>query len=235
MALMPLHMTWMDVTIRFALSVIAGALFGLNRGESGKVAGLRTTLLVCLAACTAMLQVNALLLQAGKQPESFVVLDLMRLPLGILSGVGFIGAGAILRKDGLVKGVTTAATLWIVTVVGLCFGGGQLGLGLIATVLGLIVLWFLTTVEEVLPRQKSALLTVEYRAGDFSRHALLEALVLAGCSAAPVSASAKPPPEFCEENLEVRWWGTRDISSLPPLLDLAVEAGALRARWAINR
>ena len=111
MDLMPTALPWTDVVIRLALSVLAGTLVGFNRGESGKVAGLRTTLLVCLAACLAMLQVNALLAQAGKQPGSFAVLDLMRLPLGILSGVGFIGAGTILRQDGLVIGVTTAATL----------------------------------------------------------------------------------------------------------------------------
>jgi len=55
------------------------------------------------------------------------VMDLMRLPLGILTGVGFIGGGAIFKKGDLVTGVTTAATLWMVTVIGLCLGGGQLG------------------------------------------------------------------------------------------------------------
>ena len=53
----------------------------------------------------------------------------MRLPLGILTGVGFIGGGAILKKGGSITGVTTAATLWIATVIGLCLGGGQLALG----------------------------------------------------------------------------------------------------------
>ena len=65
---------------------------------------------------------------AGKTSSSFAVMDLMRLPLGILSGMGFIGAGAIVRKDSLVHGLTTAATLWFVTGLGLCFGGGQLAL-----------------------------------------------------------------------------------------------------------
>lgn len=65
---------------------------------------MRTTLLVCLAAYIAMLRVNALLAQPGKQSGSFAVLDLMRLPLGILSSVGFISAGTILRQDGLVIG-----------------------------------------------------------------------------------------------------------------------------------
>jgi putative Mg2+ transporter-C (MgtC) family protein len=95
-----------------------------------------------------MLQANALLNIAGKSPSSFVVLDLMRLPLGILSGMGFIGAGAILRRDSLVIGVTTAATLWFVTVVGLCFGGGQITLGLLGLGLGLLVLWCMRWVEQ---------------------------------------------------------------------------------------
>ena len=114
MAHMPLTLEWPDVCIRISLAVLAGILIGYNRSEAGKDAGLRTTLLVCLAACLAMLMTNALLGQAGKASDSFIQLDLMRLPLGILSGVGFIGAGAILRKDGLVKGLTTAATLWFV-------------------------------------------------------------------------------------------------------------------------
>ena len=81
--------------------------------------------LVCCAACLSMIQVNLLLPTAGKPPGSFNTLDLMRLPLGILSGMGFIGAGAITRKGDVVRGVTTAATLWIVTVLGLCFGSAS--------------------------------------------------------------------------------------------------------------
>lgn len=82
----------------------------------------------------------------GRASDSFMMLDLMRLPLGILTGMGFIGGGAILRRDGFVLGVTTAATLWFVTVVGLCFGGGQISLGIAASALGMLVLsglrWF---------------------------------------------------------------------------------------------
>ena len=69
------------------------------------------------------------------------MMDLMRLPLGILSGMGFIGAGAIFRRGDAVVGVTTAATLWFVTVMGLCFGAGQLPLGAAMLAVGLGVLW----------------------------------------------------------------------------------------------
>ncbi len=157
---MPLELTWSDMAIRLACALIAGAVIGLNRGERGKAAGLRTTMLVCLAAAVAMLQMNYLLTLAGRSSNSFVMNDLMRLPLGILTGVGFIGGGAILRRGNLVTGVTTAATLWYVTVIGLCFGGGQVLLGWAATALGLLVLWGLKWFEDLMPVQQQARLAV---------------------------------------------------------------------------
>src|SRR5271170_4532625 len=143
---MPLTLTWQEIALRLALSAVAGTLIGLDRGKRGRPAGLRTTLLVCLAAAVAMIQTNLLLATVGKATNSFVTIDVMRLPLGILTGMGFIGGGAILRREGFVLGVTTAATLWFVTVIALCFGGGQIGLGIASTAVGMLVLsgmrWF---------------------------------------------------------------------------------------------
>ena len=157
---MPLELTWSDMVIRLVCALIAGGIIGFNRGERGKAAGLRTTILVCVAPAVAMLQMNYLLTLAGRSSVSFVMNDLMRLPLGILTGVGFIGGGAILRRGNLVIGVTTAATLWYVTVIGLCFGGGQVLLGWAATALGLFVLWALKWFEEIMPVQQQTRLTV---------------------------------------------------------------------------
>jgi putative Mg2+ transporter-C (MgtC) family protein len=152
---------WTDVAIRLALTVVAGLLLGYNRSEHGKAAGMSTLVLVCLAASVAMLQVNILLPMAGRASDSFVMNDLMRLPLGILTGVGFIGAGAIMRRGSLVIGVTTAATLWLGTVIGLCLGGGQIALGAAATVLGLFSLWVLKWIETLLPRERHARIAIE--------------------------------------------------------------------------
>jgi putative Mg2+ transporter-C (MgtC) family protein len=134
---MPVTLTRQEIGIRLLCTAAAGALIGLNRSERGHAAGLRTSLLVSLAACVAMLQVNLLLPLAGKASNSFVMLDPMRLPLGILSGIGFIGAGAIVRRDNFVVDVTTAATIWYLTVIGLCFGGGQIALALVGSAIGL--------------------------------------------------------------------------------------------------
>jgi putative Mg2+ transporter-C (MgtC) family protein len=173
---MILNLRWSDVALRLVLTIGVGLVFGYNRAEHGKVAGMVTTVLVCLAAAVAMLQVNFLLPTSGRAADSFVMNDLMRLPLGILTGVGFIGAGAILRRDDVVVGVTTAATLWLATVIGLCLGGGQIGLGLAAGGIGISVLWGVKRIEAALPREHVSELLVELDHDGVEEQALRRAL-----------------------------------------------------------
>ncbi|HEV3339978.1 MAG TPA: MgtC/SapB family protein, partial [Pirellulales bacterium] len=75
---MHIEPSWYDVTIRLALTVLAGGCIGINRGEHGQPAGMRTTILVCLAAAVSMIQANLLLATAGRTSDSFIMLDLMR-------------------------------------------------------------------------------------------------------------------------------------------------------------
>jgi putative Mg2+ transporter-C (MgtC) family protein len=157
---MPIELHWPGIALRLALTVAAGALLGAERSKTGHPAGLRTTLLVSLAASVAMIQMNLLLPTNGKPPDSYAVMDMMRLPLGILTGVGFIGAGAIVRRNELVLGVTTAATMWFATVVGLCMGGGQLVLGSVSAVIGFLVLWGFRFFERHVERYQLAELKI---------------------------------------------------------------------------
>lgn len=150
--------TWIDIAARLAAALIAGGVIGYDRGTHGRVAGLRTNILMCLAATGAMIEANLLLDVTGKTSASFSVMDTLRFPLGVLSGIGFIGAGAIVRRGRLVTGVTTAATLWLVTVIGLIIGGGYIGLGLSLTAIAFIVLFVLKRVEPRLRREHRALL-----------------------------------------------------------------------------
>jgi putative Mg2+ transporter-C (MgtC) family protein len=157
---MGMTISWEQIGLRLTFTVIAGIVLGINRDEKGRPAGIRTNVLVCLAASLSMLQMNLLMGTVGKASDSFVVLDLMRLPLGILSGMGFIGAGAILRKGEMVLGVTTAATLWTATVLGLCFGGGQVQLGIAGLVIASLTLWGLKWLEHLIPRQRRGMLSL---------------------------------------------------------------------------
>ncbi len=166
---MPLTLTWSDVAVRLACTVLAGFLVGFDRDERGKPAGIRTNVLVCLAASLSMILANAMLGTAGKNASSFIQLDLMRLPLGILSGMGFIGAGAILRKGEMVLGITTAATLWMVTMLGLCYGAGKILLGTAGLVLTLFTLWGLKIVERHLSEEHRGSLCIVTAGEELSR------------------------------------------------------------------
>jgi len=154
--IMPLTPSWTDIAVRLALTMLAGAVVGLNRGARGHAAGFRTTILVALAASLAMILTNILLSVTGKSQDSFTTMDTMRLPLGILTGVGFIGAGTIVKKGDMITGVTTAATLWLITVIGFCFGAGQLVLGTAATLLAVFTLWILKWADVMMPREHRA-------------------------------------------------------------------------------
>jgi putative Mg2+ transporter-C (MgtC) family protein len=231
---MPFIPAWQDVAIRLAVALLAGALLGLNRGESGKAAGLRTTMLVCLAACLAMLQMNVLLSQAGKPEGSFAVLDLMRLPLGILSGVGFIGAGAILRKDGLVTGLTTAATLWFVTVVGLCAGGGQIALAVIGIVLGMFVLSMLAKIEHRLPRNLRASLTIRYDPASGERTRWLDELERLHCRVASRGLRMDPANGVLEERFQVHWHAPERSDTVERAMAHMASMGVHPAEWSID-
>lgn len=228
---MPLHLGWDEIALRLALTVVAGIMLGLDRSERGKAAGMRTTLLVCLAASVAMIQVNLLLPLAGRAEDSFLRLDLMRLPLGILTGVGFIGGGAILRRDDIVVGVTTAATLWLATVVGLCFGGGQLGLGAVATALGLFALWGLKLVERNLRQERNATLALELETGGPSEDEIRRRIGEAGLTIASASlslaAGARRTLRFT-----LRYPTAGDDTRVPPVVAaLARETGIAKVDW----
>ncbi|SDE45064.1 MgtC/SapB family protein [Paraburkholderia lycopersici] len=230
-----LIVSWPDFAARLAVAIVAGALIGLNRGETGNAAGLRTTMLVCLA----MLQVNVLLLQHGKAQDSFITLDLMRLPLGILSGVGFIGAGSILRKDGLVQGVTTAATMWYVTVVGLCAGGGQYVLAIAGTLLGLVVLQTLDHLEDFLPRGRRAYVTLGHDAGDDARKLLDDALSGRRCRVVLRGVTHHTAETASHQRLdalfEVRWRARPDDDAMEAALSALVACMHEEASWSNER
>lgn len=229
---MPVTLHASDVALRLIFTIVAGVLVGLNRGASGRAAGMRTTLLVCLAAAVAMIQANALMGTVGKAKDSFIVLDLMRLPLGILSGMGFIGAGAILRRGDLVLGVTTAATLWFVTVLGLCFGGGQLALGSVALVIGLIVLWGLKEVERCIVQEHPGMLLLTSDANGPTETAVRAYIEREGFSVVSWAVSYGRRGAHRTFRCGVRWRARRNDTRVPTFVsELARQPGVLRLNW----
>ena len=133
-----------QIIIRLTLSVVLCGLVGLERQVHRRNAGLRTHILVGLGSCLIML--TSLYIFDIYKNE--VPLDPARIAAGVITGIGFLGAGTIIRDREGVKGLTTAASLWVVAAVGLATGCGFLRPALYATVLALVTLFFLRHIEK---------------------------------------------------------------------------------------
>lgn len=229
--MMPL-IHWPEIALRLILTVLAGGLLGIERSRTGHFAGLRTTLLVTLAASVAMIQMNLLIPTNGKPPDSYAVMDLMRLPLGILTGVGFIGAGAIIRKNDMVVGVTTAATMWFATVVGLCLGGGQKILGIVATVLGFLVLWGLRRFENRIEHYQIAVLSLTIAEDRMSAEHLRRKLEQAKFHVKSLSMAHLVSEHHKRFDCDVRWPSYDGEAAVPQLLEeLEQLPGVIEITW----
>jgi len=135
-----------EAGVRLILAGFLGALLGLERESVGKAAGMRTHALVALGA--ALFMVAA---QVSGMPSS----DISRIIQGIATGIGFIGAGTILKstEEHHITGLTTAAGLWLTSAVGIAAGIGQLWVSVLGAVLALIVLRLLRYLEPALHQQ----------------------------------------------------------------------------------
>ena len=126
--------TVVSIFVRLLLSVLCGGLIGVEREFKRRSAGFRTHILICLGAAMTTLTSEFLFL------NMHYYLDISRIGAGVVSGIGFIGAGTIIvTRNQRVKGLTTAAGLWTAAIVGLTIGAGYYEGGVIATVLILLI------------------------------------------------------------------------------------------------
>lgn len=136
----------LESLLRLGLAALAGASIGLERERPYRHVGLRTNMLVSLAACLFTLLAFQIALSMGDD-EAGIQADPVRVIEAVTAGVAFIAAGAIIRAGKDIRGVTTAAALWLSGAVGVAFGAGAFGLGGAAVLLALVVLTAFVTVE----------------------------------------------------------------------------------------
>ncbi|MEG3113404.1 MULTISPECIES: MgtC/SapB family protein [Pantoea] len=127
-----------DMLIRIALAGVLGGLIGMERQMRAKEAGLRTHILVAIGS--AMFMLVSKYGFADMLNDQHVSLDPSRIAAQVVSGMGFLGAGTILIQKQVVKGLTTAAGLWVTAAIGLVIGSGMYEIGIYGTVLALVVL-----------------------------------------------------------------------------------------------
>ena len=151
------HIINLDYMLRILIAVIFGFCIGLERELTNKYAGLRTHILVCLGACVfTLISIygfptfapgdNVLIDQATG------IRDTSRVAAQIVTGIGFIGAGTVLRNGPIVLGLTTAATLWIAASIGMACGAGMFEIAFAGTLLSILTLMSIRVFErKVLP------------------------------------------------------------------------------------
>lgn len=127
-----------DDILKILLSVLAGGLIGVEREFRDKAAGFRTLIFICLGAC--MFTMLSARLALDKDPT--------RIAANIVTGIGFLGAGVILRDGGRVVGLTTAATIWLTAALGMGIGGGYYLLAGFLALVAMIVLWIFPLFEQ---------------------------------------------------------------------------------------
>jgi putative Mg2+ transporter-C (MgtC) family protein len=153
---------YLEMAFRMAAALIAGGLIGLERSHRGRPAGFRTHALVCLSSTLLMLVTAYESHWFPRDSAARVILDPTRMAQGIMTGIGFLGAGAII-KDGLsVRGLTTAASIWITAAIGILTGVGFYFAALVGTVLTLGTLSTFRWIEARLPTETYSLFMVRF-------------------------------------------------------------------------
>jgi putative Mg2+ transporter-C (MgtC) family protein len=125
----------------YVLAIIVGGVIGLEREVHGRPAGLRTHIMVCLSSAI-LIQASQILpsLNAGDSSAPSLVFDPNRLGAGVVTGIGFLGAAAVIRSGDIVRGITTGACVWAVAVLGVVIGQGHYGMALAGSAIMLVVL-----------------------------------------------------------------------------------------------
>jgi len=134
--------TLTEVVLRLTAALLCGAVLGWEREARGKAAGFRTNMLIALGSAA----ITLLSLEVAARSSGPGQYDPIRLLQGVIGGIGFLGAGAIMRAGGSIHGMTTAATIWVVGAIGIACGIGSYGIALICVVYCFIVLTVLDMV-----------------------------------------------------------------------------------------
>ncbi|MCL2602161.1 MAG: MgtC/SapB family protein [Treponema sp.] len=204
-------LTEFDMILRLCLGFVAGAIIGFERSSRRQVAGLRTHILI--ATGSTMLMLLSIYLPQHLSPSGQG--DPGRIAAQVVSGIGFLGAGAIIRLGNNVRGLTTAASIWFVAAVGLLIGGGMFLVAAVAIALGMITLMLLHIIEKkVFPSGQFKLLEITYKDNSTSTRDALEIVKSAGIQIQSIDVNHGSKDKGTKLRLLVRILDTTDIASL---------------------
>jgi putative Mg2+ transporter-C (MgtC) family protein len=140
-----------EIIFKLLLGTLLGGIIGFERQTHGRAAGFRTQLLVCVACVLIMIISESYYTRSALNPE-LTRIDPTRIAAGAMTGVGFLGAGVILKTGISIQGLTTAACIWIVSAIGLAVGAGQYLAAISGFAITFFSLWGLRVLEVRMPR-----------------------------------------------------------------------------------
>lgn len=220
-----------EVLLRLSVATILGALVGLERERSESAAGLRTHALVALGAALFMTVSMFGFQNAGKPPG--VVLDPSRVAAQVVTGIGFLGAGVIIFRKEIVRGLTTAASIWLVAAIGMAVGGGLYLAAAGGTILALAILATMKRLEVRLFKQRHRdiiRLTIDRSivpVGELRDRVLNSGLHIERCEVRYYQDPAKT-------RMDVTTRGTRDADLLDFAASLANGPGVVELRSTLH-
>ncbi|MCB1308417.1 MAG: MgtC/SapB family protein [Leptospiraceae bacterium] len=141
-----LHPELIDIQIRLGIAALCGIVVGLERGYRAKPAGVRTHMLISIGA--ALFMIISVKVAEQSYQNGYLNADPARIAAQIVTGIGFLGAGAIIRNKGLVLGMTSAATIWCMAAIGMAVGAGLHTIGVYCTVGIVLILELLALLED---------------------------------------------------------------------------------------
>ena len=148
---------------RLVLAALFGGLIGVEREMRGRQAGFRTCLLVCVGSALVMLVSIEFATRSWQHaPNVNLNVDPARIAYGVMTGIGFICAGVIIKHDANIRGLTTAAGMWCVAAIGLSIGFGLYMLSTLATILVVGALWVLDYIGNMLPKTRHRTIVVRF-------------------------------------------------------------------------
>lgn len=146
---------FLPMLIKVLLAAVAGGIIGWEREMHGRPAGLRTHLLVSVGACLMMIVSEGVVVKYADLLASGIVrIDPSRIAAQVVTGIGFLGAGVIIKEGMSVRGLTTAASLWVMSGIGMAFGLGMVSAGILCTAVASAVLIILKKMDHVVKKDR---------------------------------------------------------------------------------
>jgi putative Mg2+ transporter-C (MgtC) family protein len=214
------HGQEMEFFIRLLLAVAAGGLVGVEREFRGRPAGLRTHILVALgAAIISLVSLELANLVNMKSADYAVRVDVSRIAAGMITGIGFLGAGTIIKMGRTVRGLTTAASVWCVASIGMGFGFGFYRLSLLGSILMLITLMVVPKLEKGMTRDWYTNLVVRIQGNSERVKNLCLTFQQHGWQIVDVKLRKNKSQDIVEAKFEMRLRDRAEIEVLSKILD----------------